>query len=164
MGPRISYKRRAGGRAAARAPPPMAHTGRRWGSFPTTADVGIWARGRTAGELFEALGLGLTALATDLRRVRPAQERTLSASAPDLEQLVVEFLTQLIILQESEGFVPRELTVRTIGSPPTALLATARGEPLDPKRHAVRMHVKAATLHGMSIDLRKGLARLIVDI
>ncbi|MGI0129326.1 MAG: archease, partial [Thermoplasmata archaeon] len=44
-------------------------TARRWGSFPTTADIGIWATGPTDAALFEALGLGLFALMTDVHRV-----------------------------------------------------------------------------------------------
>ena len=142
----------------------MAVAMRSWGSFPTTADIGLWARADSPSGLFEALGLGLTALATDLRKVRPRLERSVSAAAPDPEGLAVAFLTELLILQETEGFLPRALHVRTVGSPPTALLATARGEAFDAARHPSRMHVKAVTLHRLTLDLARGRARLIVDI
>ncbi len=137
---------------------------RRWGSFPTTADIGIWARGRTSSELFEALGLGLFALMTDLRTVRPRDERAVSASGEDPVSLAVAYLGQLLLLQQTEGFVAREIRVRTLGVPPTALVASVRGEPFVPDRHPARKEVKAITLHEARVDLAKGRARLIVDI
>ena len=137
---------------------------RRWGSFPTTADVGIWARAVSPAQLFEALGLGLFALMTDLRRVRPTEERVVQASGPDPESLVVAWLGQLLLLQQTEGWIARDLRVRLVGNPPTALLGTAHGEAFDPRRHAARVEVKAVTYHQLVLDLKRGLARVIVDI
>ncbi|HYB79162.1 MAG TPA: archease, partial [Thermoplasmata archaeon] len=90
---------------ASRARPPPE---RKWGSFPTTADVGIWATGPTAAALFEALGLGLFALMTDLRKVRRVEERAVSASGGDTTELVVAFLTELLVLEQTDGFIGRE--------------------------------------------------------
>jgi SHS2 domain-containing protein len=138
--------------------------GRRWGSFPTTADEGIWARGKGPSQLLEALGLGLFALMTDLRTVRPREERIVRASGEDLPELVVAWLSELLLLQQTEGFLVREIRARPVGSPPTALLATVRGEMLDPGRHPRRKEVKAITYHELAIDLARGRARVIVDI
>ncbi|HEY6239106.1 MAG TPA: archease [Thermoplasmata archaeon] len=137
---------------------------RSWGSFPTTADMGIRASGATSEELFEALGLGLFALMTDLRKVRPRSERTVSASGSDPVGLAVAFLNALLVLQQTEGFLVGELHARPVGSPPTAILATAYGEPFDPARHSRRIEVKAVTMHQASVDLARGRARVIVDI
>jgi len=137
---------------------------RRWGSFPTTADVGVWASGPTPAALLEALGLGLFALMTDLRKVRVRTERAVSASGLDAPELVVAFLTELIQLHEADGFLAREIEVRPIGSPPTSLVASLRGEPFDPDRHPARTEVKAATLHHLLFDPVRGRARVIVDI
>ena len=137
---------------------------RRWGSFPTTADVGIWASGPTAAALLEALGLGLFALMTDLRKVRPRFERAASASGVDAPALVVAFLSELLQLYEADGFVARTIEVRPLGDPPTALVASLRGEPFDPTRHPARTEVKAATFHHLVFDPAAGRARVIVDI
>jgi SHS2 domain-containing protein len=126
--------------------------------------VGVWARASTVSGLFEALGLGLYALVTDLRTVRPREERTVSASAADPDSLAVAYLTELLVLQQTEDFLGREIRARPVGSPPTAILATVRGEPFDPARHPRRKEVKAVTLHGLVLDLAAGRARVIVDI
>ncbi len=137
---------------------------RRWSSFPTTADEGISARADSTDHLFEALGLGLFALMTDLRKVRRRSERAVRASGEDVTSLAVAFLSELLLLQQTEGFLARDLTVRTIGRPPTALVASAVGETFDPVRHPAHKEVKAITMHAATIDLERGTARVIVDI
>ena len=139
-------------------------TARRWGSFPTTADVGIWATGPTDAALFEALGLGLFALMTDLGRVRPRTERAVSASGSDPPSLVVAYLSELLLLQQTEGFLARDIRARPVGEPPTAIVASVTGEVFDPGRHSARTEVKAVTLHELTIDFALGRARVIVDI
>lgn len=136
----------------------------RYGSFPTTADVGLWATGRTDAQMFSALGKGLFALMTDLRRVRPTESRLVSASADDTAGLVVAYLSQLLLLETDGEFLGRVVTARPVGSPPTAVVVTVRGEPFDPVRHSRRKEVKAVTLHQLRVDLRHHRARVILDI
>jgi SHS2 domain-containing protein len=112
----------------------------------------------------EALGLGHNALITDLRKVRPSAERTIAASGTDPTELVVAFLGQLLLLQQVEGFLVRSIHARAIGTPPTSVLATVRGEPFDLERHPQRVEVKAVTLHRLAFDPAKGRARVILDI
>jgi SHS2 domain-containing protein len=114
--------------------------------------------------MFEALGLGLFALMTDLRKVRALEERAVNASGPDPAGLVVSFLTQLITLNAVEGFLLREIQCRPVGTPPTALLAQLRGELFDPARHSRHFEVKAATFHHLVVDLEHHRARVILDI
>lgn len=114
--------------------------------------------------MFEALGLGLFALMTDLRKVRATDERAVQASAGDPAGLVVAFLTELITLHAVEGFLAREIRCRSIGTPPTALLAQVRGERFVADRHTRHFEVKAATFHELVIDLPRNRARVIVDI
>ena len=137
---------------------------RAWGSFPTTADEGIWARGRTPSELFAALAQGLFARITDLRTVRPVAARSVAAHGADPAELVVDWLGQLLLLQQVEGFLLRDARVRTFGRSPRRLTATVRGELFDPARHPRRIEVKAITYHRLQVDLRRGRARVILDI
>lgn len=114
--------------------------------------------------MFEAVGLGLFALMTDLRKVRAVGERTVQASGPDPAGLVVAYLTELITLNAVENFLVREIRCRPVGTPPTALFAQVRGEPFDPARHSRHFEVKAATFHQLRVDLDQHRARVIVDI
>ncbi len=124
----------------------------------------MWARGPDSAALLEALGLGLFALMTDLRTVRPREERAVSATGLDTTELVVSFLTELILVHEADGFLVREIRARPVGTPPTAVVAALRGEPFDPDRHPAGTEVKAATFHHLVFDPERGRARVIVDI
>lgn len=100
---------------------------------------------------------------TDLRRVRPREERRFRASADDPPGLVVAYLSELLLAAD-DGFVARRISVTSAGDPPTSLTARAVGEPFDPARHPARIEVKAVTFHGLSFDPARGRARVIVDI
>jgi SHS2 domain-containing protein len=142
----------------------MAPPARRWGSFPTTADEGIWAEADSPEGLFEALGLGLFALITDLDTVEPRESREIRAEGRDAPALAVQYLGALLLLQQTEGFLARELRVELDGEPPHALHAVLRGEPMDAARHPRWKEVKAITYHEIQVDPARGTARVIVDI
>lgn len=148
---------------ARRRAPSRGPKARRYGTFGTTADVGIWATAARPDDLFDALGLALFSVMTDLRKVRAVEERAVEASAEDPAALAVAFLNALVLLAD-DGFLVREVRARLVGTPPTGVLAAVSGERFDPARHAVRVEVKAVTLHRLSVDLARGRARVILDI
>ena len=145
-------------------PPRRARPARRWGTFPTTADIGLWARGPTAASLLEGLGLALFSLLVDPRSVRPRESRTVRASGRDRTELVVAFLTELLVAHDSEGFLARRISARLTGRGPYVVLARLEGEAFDPERHRPRTEVKAVTYHRLEFDPRAGTARAIVDL
>ena len=101
---------------------------------------------------------------TDLRKVQRKEERAVSASGNDATELVVAFLTELIVLEQTDGFLARDIRARPLGNPPTAIVASVSGERFDPSRHSSRTEVKAVTFHDLVYDPRNGRARVIVDI
>ena len=136
----------------------------RYGSFPTTADVGIWARGRPPARLLEALGRALYAQIADLRGIRLREERRVAVEAADVGGLAVAYLHALLLLQQDDGFIGRSVAVDLAGTPPTRVTARIRGERFDPARHHGRIEVKAVTFHRLQVDLDRGVARVILDI
>ncbi len=101
---------------------------------------------------------------TDVGRVRRRTERAVSASGTDPTALVVAYLSELLLLQQTEGFLARDIRAHPVGDPPTAIVASVTGETFDPRRHSTRTEVKAVTLHELTVDLVSGRARVIVDI
>jgi len=146
------------------APASGAVRGRRWGSFPTTADIGLWATGPTASALLEGLGHALYALLAEPRSVRPREERVVEVTGRDPAEVTVAFLGELLVLAESEGFLGRSIDVRTSGRPVTSVRARIAGERYDPARHVGRTEVKAVTYHDLLFDPVAGRARVIVDL
>lgn len=126
--------------------------------------MGIWSRAPEPGRLYEGLAMALASSLTDLRSVRPVASRTVQASASDPEALAVSFLSKVLLLFHTEGFVGRRVAVTWRAGPPPSLEATLEGEPFDPGRHPQRIEVKAITMHRAKVDLVRGIARLVVDI
>ncbi len=126
-----------------------------------TADVGIRARGKDAGELFANAAAGMFSLITDLDAVRVVGEYTVRVEAKDLKALLFDFLSELLYIHETQKLLLCEFEVSVRD---TTVEARVRGEPIDRARHPLHLHVKAVTYHGMVVDPEKGEARVIFDI
>ncbi len=125
-----------------------------------TADVGIRVFGSTTEELFEGAALGMFGLITDLSRVEPVGETQVRASAEDLPALLVAWLSELLVLHETQNILLGKFQVRLDG---LALDGKAWGERIDKKRHELKLAIKAVTYHRLTVDPAKGVAEVIFD-
>lgn len=127
-----------------------------------TADVGFEVDAPTWPALLERAGLVVAAIIVALDGVAARETVRLEVAAGDREELLHDWL-QAVLVRVQGGFVPSEITVEASD---TRLVATLRGEALDPRRHRVRGEVKGATWHGLSVaETAGGLrARVILDV
>jgi SHS2 domain-containing protein len=115
----------------------------------------------------EAAGALLETIA-DPATVRTSLHRDFELSAPDLENLLVDWLGELVYVFEVDRQLFRDATVTvTEAADGWRLAAVARGEPYDPERHPIRVLVKAVTWHGLEVACREDgawRARVIFDV
>jgi len=99
----------------------------------------------------------------DLGRVEPNVSRSLTVTAEDREQLLVEWLNALLAISDIERMVFSKFEVRIEAN---ALAGTAWGEPLDRSRHRPNVEVKGATYHLLSVYQENGnfVAQCVVDV
>ena len=129
-----------------------------WRFLDHTADVGAEIEAPGPRRLFAEALAAFTDTVTVLDRVEPREARRLRVAVPAgraaLEDLMVEWLGELLYLFETEGLLFREAEVDLPGfdrqSPDGAtgeavLTATARGERYEPDRHPIRVLVKGVT-------------------
>ena len=64
-----------------------------------TADVGVKAYGKTVAEAFEHVAEGMFDIITDESTIDPVGEYNILLEAPDLEQLLVDWLSQLLVFE-----------------------------------------------------------------
>jgi SHS2 domain-containing protein len=128
-----------------------------------TADVGIIAYGRSLEELFANAAAGMMHFLIDKAMVRKAERRTMTVEADDRESLLINWLSDLLVVLNADGFIPADFNIRELTD--TRLTAEIAGEPVDPTRHAFRLDVKAATYHALEIG-KNGYwyARIIFDV
>lgn len=127
-----------------------------------TADVGIKAYGTTLAEAFENAAKGLFDLMTDDSEIAALEDVTVTLEAPSLEQLLVDWLGELLILNGSRFLVFGRFSVRLTG---TSLVAHAYGEPFSLTKHRMGTEVKAVTYHMLEVkDAPPYSVQVLLDI
>ncbi len=126
-----------------------------------TADAGVKAYGETLSELFENAALGMFSLICSPEKVRALDAHEIALTADDDETLLVDWLTELLYLHETEGVLFSEFRVQMEEG---GLRAVARGEALDAGRHELKMNVKAVTYHQLEINEAEGYLTVLFDV
>jgi SHS2 domain-containing protein len=127
---------------------------RRYHAIDHTADLGLQVWGRTLPELFVNAAEGMCALYFDLGAVHPREERQVAAEGYDREEVLVDWLRQLLYGVEVDHFLPCRFEVTRLGD--TRLGAVVWGETYDPARHRWRTGIKAVTYHDLHIAQEEG--------
>jgi SHS2 domain-containing protein len=132
-----------------------------------TADVAAELDGSSPGELFGSAAQALTDTITAIETVRPTVTQSVTLEAPTLDDLLVDWLNELLYRFEVHGLICARADVRISGRDGRChLRATVSGEPFDASRHPARVLVKSATYHGLEVrqDGSTWQARIVFDI
>ncbi|HTN42257.1 MAG TPA: archease [Nitrospiria bacterium] len=131
------------------------------------SDLAFEARGDTPAELFQAAALALFEGMADTHRLRPKIRKEIRLRHAQLDQLMYDWLSELIYLKDKEGLLFKEFTVRLDHNSEWSLMASVGGEPIDPKRHGLRADAKAVTYHRFEVAQTEAggwKALVVVDI
>lgn len=115
-----------------------------------TADLGMIAYGRNLPELFAHAAWAMFDLMSDATTIRPQQTlRVRIEAAADLEDLMVQWLGELLYLYDTQRFLCCAASFERLE--PTCLAATVQGETFDPQRHPIDTEIKAVTYHQITV-------------
>jgi len=127
-----------------------------------TADVGVKAYGKTLAEAFEHAAKGMFDIITDESTIDPIGQYDINLEAPDLEQLLVDWLSQLLFLNGAENLVFGKFEVTLKG---TQLTAHIFGENYDTKKHRMGVEIKAVTYHMVQVSQKNPIfVQVLFDI
>ena len=132
--------------------------------FEHTADLGLRVEATDLKGLFADAGLGLFSMIVEnLDHVRPAEIVALDIAGSELEYLLFDWLNEILYVFETKRLLLGHFDVQVTD---TGVKGTARGEPLDPRRHRLDHEVKAITYHGLKVEKTENgwVAEVIVDI
>jgi SHS2 domain-containing protein len=115
-----------------------------------TADIGFEAFGSSREEVFANAARALFHIIVELESVAPAGAVNLRVEGGDAPSLLVNWLSELLYLQDTEGWLFREFEFGSLSD--KSLAAVARGEKLDPARHHLKLLVKAITYHQLRLE------------
>ena len=129
-----------------------------------TADIGFEAFGATREEAFVNAARALMYLIVDLDSILPQEELPIRAEGTDPSSLLVNWLSEILYLQDAEGWLFCDFEVRRLDDHSVA--AVARGERFDRARHQAKLLVKAITYHQLALEqtAQGWRAQVYVDI
>ena len=136
-------------------------------TFEHKADMGVRGVGKSREEAFGECAKAMFSVMVDLKGVEAKDEVEVKVTAYNLEQLLVEFLNELLYLRDVHEMVFSEFRVERIKRKQVgyALEGKASGEKIGEK-HEVNTEVKAATYSGLKVE-KEGIvwkAQCIVDV
>jgi SHS2 domain-containing protein len=128
-----------------------------------SGDIGVEAWGEDLAGVLRNATLGLLSLMR-WNPVEPVVERRLRVTSASAEDLLVDWLGEVISVTGTYGELYGEVDVERAGE--WYAEGVLRGERIDPERHALRFDVKAATYHRVRVERRSDgyHARVIFDL
>ena len=126
-----------------------------------TADVGIVVTASEPAELFRRAALGMARLMREKTGSERSVERVLALRSDSLDLLLVSWLSELLYLDEVDGFVFEDAVFVELGEGGLRATVIGRLEPEIPERQ-----LKGVTYHGLALEQAGNdwQARVIFDI
>ena len=114
-----------------------------------TADLRIEVKGRGVEGLFVSSAEALTDLLVDIDSIEKKYDVEVSAEGEDRGELLVDFLRELLYLFSVVGKIFSKFDIMNLSE--KKITARCFGEDFDPKRHELKIEIKAITYHGLEI-------------
>jgi len=135
-----------------------------YNTFDHTADLGLAIRGKSEEDLFANAAFAVFDIITDLGRVEPRETRRVLVEGDSPEDLLINFLREILYLYNGERWLLKDLRVTRIGE--RTLEAEARGEPFEGQKHEILKEIKAVTYHQAEVHKTPDgwAARVIFDV
>ncbi len=119
-----------------------------------TADIGLKAYGKTLAEAFEHAAQGMFDIITDHSDIASVGQYRVDAKADDLEQLLVDWLSELLFLNTAKNLVFGFFNI-TLDEKNCSLSANVFGEPFSLSKHKPGAEIKAVTYHMLKVNNKK---------
>jgi len=136
----------------------------RFRTIEHTADIGIEVEADNLADLFAGAAEGMYSIIIAPGVVSPAVSRSITLEANDLEELMFEWLNELLYLLDAKELLLSMFEIARIER--FHMEATVFGEKIDQGRHRLLGEIKAATYHQMTVERRDDswFARIIFDV
>lgn len=120
--------------------------------FDHTGDVGVRLEGGSLDELFHEAALAFAETLTDRAAVARRTTQCVVLAAGGLEDLLVDWLDELVYQFEVRNLLIADASVRLREQPPGwSLEGKLVGETFDPSRHVIKVLIKGITYHQLAV-------------
>src|SRR5512145_1776758 len=132
----------------------MPSQGKKYEYLEHTADIKFLAYGDTLEEVFENAALAMFNVIIDTGKVSGETAREIFLTSPDLEYLLVDWLSELLYLFEVDEIVFWNFQVEEIKEEngKCSIKALASGENYYPQSHPFETEIKAVTYNQLELE------------
>jgi SHS2 domain-containing protein len=129
------------------------------------ADSAFEAQGENIEDLFQTCAQATFEVMADTSTIEPKLKETVELVGENLEELLFDWLAELIYLKDSKSMLFGKFEVKIEQDDGYKLFATVWGEPADQKKHKVRVDVKAVTYHLLEVKQVDNMwtAKVVLD-
>lgn len=131
-----------------------------------TADIAIKAFGQNIYEALEIAGRAFFDIITDNSEISPEKEVSFIVGADDNENMVVSYLSQLIIIFELDNMIISEFKIEPLDD--FSLRCIGFGEQFDDSKHRHGHHIKGVSYHMLEIyddrDKKETSIQVLFDV
>jgi SHS2 domain-containing protein len=135
-------------------------SGKRYETLNHTADVMIKAYGKSLEECFENAAFAMFDQIADLSKVVPKNSYRMDIEGSEPDQMLVDFLSELLFIFDTELLLLSEFHVKYDGR---LLAVQAKGEKVNKRRHELRKAIKAVSYHMLEVAPEKGYVQVLFD-
>ncbi len=129
-----------------------------------TADIGIRVKGGSLKDLFRNAGLAIFQIIAEKKKIKNTKPHNLAIvqEADNLEELLINWLNELISLSSAKGLIFEDLRIKKINQKRLEAVAVASNI----NNYKVNTEIKAATYHQLKIAKKAGgwQAEVILDV
>ncbi len=128
-----------------------------------TADLGIEITAESLKELFITTAKAIFEIQIS-GRISAKQNLSFELSASSIEELLIEWCRELLYNFSVKGFIPKIYNISIRKN--LTLIAHLKGNKFDKKRHKIKLEIKNATYHNLSVRKigNKYHATIIFDV
>lgn len=110
------------------------------------SELAVRVIGESQADLFANSALALfDVMLADVGKVEARERIPLEVEGTDRDDLMVNWMRELLYLYQGSGYLVREFLVREVKD--TLVKAEVGGEKLDPDRHEIQQEIAAVSLH-----------------
>ncbi len=128
------------------------------------SELAVKVVGNSQADLFANSAFALFDVMTDVEKIEIKERLPLEVEGVDRDDLMVNWMRELLYLYQGSGYLLREFQVREVKD--TLVKADVCGEKIDPDRHEIKKEVAAVAYHQSRMEKtgNQWTAQLIFEV
>lgn len=114
------------------------------------SEIAVRVVGNSQADLFANSAFALFDVMVEMQAIEARERLPLEVEGSDRDDLMVNWVRELLYLYQGSGYVLREFHIREVKD--TVVKAEVAGEKIDPDRHEIKQEIASVAFHKSRMD------------